>query len=165
MKIKSICIIGIISTFLGCHKENSDNWQVIFSDVVENVDHLILNSHSDFSISEPYLPATGSANIVYGEIQELGPTFLNNTYEKSIVIEIPDSLGILEFRFVDEQIYLNLNCYIYYFASGSKFDGFYRIHRGYVSGTKESGHWEIDFNVTFGGDDNNKFNLTKDAIY
>ena len=151
--------------FCSCHKENSSKWEITFSGKVNGYDHLELVHDNNFSGIEPYYPTEGTNNILWSEIQEIEPTLLNYTYEKAIIVEIPDSMGIISFAYEDEEIYNNLNCYIYYFASGSNYDGFYRIHEGSISGIKTDSIWEIEFEVFFGGNHNDKFQIVKGAEY
>lgn len=166
MVIKHLIVLGVIIPLLiSCNKERSDKWEVINTGTVSGGDHLVLISESDFSSTNPYLLDIGTSNFVWEEDHQLGPTLLGLCYDKQFVLEIPDSLGVVEFLYEDEEIYENLHCAIYYFASGSKDDGYYRIHKGFISGEKVDNVWIIDFEVFFGGNDNDKYSMIKDAKY
>ena len=158
-------MLFFIALALSCSKEKSNKWEVIDSGIVPNGDHLVLISESDFSATSQYILASGSSNLVWEDDQQLGPTIFGLYYHKQFVLEIQDSLGIVEFLYEDEEIYENLHCAIYYFASGSKDDGYYRIHKGFISGEKVDNVWIIDFEVFFGGNDNDKYSMIKDAKY
>lgn len=158
-------MLFFIASALSCSKEKSNKWEVIDIGIVPNGDHLVLVSESDFSATSQYILASGSSNFVWEEDHQLGPTLFGSYYDKQFVLEIPDSLGLVEFIYEGEEIYSYLNCGIYYFASGSKDDGYYRIHKGFISGEKLDNVWIIDFEVFFGGNDNDKYSMIKDAKY
>lgn len=162
---KNRILLFSIVLILSCSKEKSNNWEVIESGIVPNGDNLVLISDSDFLHTNPYILTNGTLNIVWEEDHQLGPTLFGLYYDKQIVLEIPDSLGISKFLYEDQQIYDNLDCAVYYFDSGSKDDGYYRIKKGFISGEKIDGLWVIDFEVYFGGNDNDKYKIVKDAIY
>jgi len=165
MKSLKLLLISLAVTFSSCSKEHSNKWIVIGSGIVATGDHLILISDLDFSDSNPYILSSGTSNLVWEEDHQLGPTIFGYYLDKQIVLEIPDSLGIIEFLYEDQAIYENLNCAIYYFDSGSKDDGYYRIKNGFIEGKKIGNEWIIDFEVFFGGVDNDKYKMIKDANY
>ncbi|UPT66146.1 MAG: hypothetical protein M0D57_16905 [Sphingobacteriales bacterium JAD_PAG50586_3] len=103
-------------------------------------------------------------NKIWEEDQHLPPNFFRDGADKIIQIEIPDSTGIAQFHFENEDIQNNLHCYVFqrYFKYD---DGFYRVDKGFVSGEKINGVWDIDFNVEYGGKHHDKYHMIKGANY
>jgi len=56
------------------------------------------------------------------------------------------------------------SCGIFHSYENSE-NGYYRIYKGFVSGKKVGGVWEIDFEVWYGGKKNDKYRMIKDAKY
>jgi hypothetical protein len=157
-----IILLFSISTFLSCDEETNDKWKVTFSIFSDEFDHLVLVHNQDYSENhKPYNYSVGSKNILFEEIHEFEPLF-SDPMMKIFDIEINDSSGITSFYFNDNNIYKNLNCFVY---QNYEDQGYYRIHKGFVSGKKRNGVWEIDFNISYGGENNDKYKMIKGAKY
>ena len=121
---------------------------------------LVLKNDNDFNPEiEPYDTVYSIYHQVYGEEHKL-PNRDGDT--KQFTLEIVDTIS--SFNYHDEEIYNNLNCEVWqhYF---NKDDGFYRIHKGNVSGQKIDGRWIIDFSVYYGGKNGDKYRMIKNARY
>jgi hypothetical protein len=150
---------------LGCSKEKSNRWYVEDSGIVPDGDCLILVNNDDYSETRQYELGHGCGNIVWEEDHLLPPSFFqNNEINKQIIIEIPENTGVTYFHFSNEEIYDKLKSSIWH-RQYSKHDGYYRIHKGVISGEKVNGEWQIFFDVTYGGKNNDKYRMVKDAAY
>ena len=160
---KYICIITVFFS-ISCKKENN-NWEVEFSSTSFEYDYYEFNNELDYSKKNPIILKFGSNNSVWGETHFLPKNFFRkNKLIKEIIIEIQDSTGILNFNYENNQIFDSLKCVVYHRLLQNK-DGYYRIRKGFVSGVKVNGEWTIDYEVYYGGANNDKFRMVKDAKY
>lgn len=158
-------LVFIILFFTSCKKEYSEKWEVESSGTSEHYDYIKFESESDFYEESPILYRFGSFNVLWGESHLYPESFFKrDELNKQILIEIQDTTGIIQFNYIDKEIFDSLKCTVYhrYF---SKHDGYYKIKKGFVSGEKINGEWVIDFEVTYGGENDDKFRMVKDASY
>jgi|GEM_PF-6760546 len=160
---KIILLLITICSVFACSKENNHKWEVSQNTHAPNT-KLILKHQDDFNkATEPFDTTFSTIHEVYGEEHELPKSvFRNSKYTKQFILEIIDTFS--SFDYWDEEIYTHLNCEVWqhYF---NKDDGFYRIHKGHVSGQKIDGQWIIDFNISYGGKGHDKYQMIKNAQY
>jgi hypothetical protein len=159
-----VILLGIV--FFSCTKEEKDGWVVEYSGYSNDADHIEIIHDFDYSTSNPFSYETGSGNIVWQEHHTFDRSefWSQSDHDKFIHFEIEDSLGMNMFLFEDEELRTDLKCAVWQSAS-QKDDGFYRLHKGYISGQKVGGEWIIDFDVYYGGKDSSKYRMKKGASY
>ncbi|MBC8173186.1 MAG: hypothetical protein H7X71_04695 [Chitinophagales bacterium] len=152
------CVLISLIILSGCTKENSSNWVISNSLFTEGcLDRICECEYSDEHI---YQLENSCSGIFFEESHELDP-IIGNYHLKGIMLEIPNPFAIDSFKYTNEDIYNNLDCEVYESSSNK----YYRVKRGFISGEKMDGEWQVDFDISFGGKDNDKFRLIKDAEY
>ncbi|MCF8298308.1 MAG: hypothetical protein K9J13_12245 [Saprospiraceae bacterium] len=165
LKNLNISLILLVIFIVSCSKENSSSWEVEESGIVVQGDYLILTHNDNYSNIRPYSLGKGSKNKVWEEDHILHSSFFRNEdCYKQIIIEIPDNTVIDKFSYFNTELFDSLKVAVFHDCN-SKYDGYYRIHNGTISGQKINGEWVIDFSVIYGGKDGDKFRMIKDAAY
>lgn len=156
-------VILFLAAFLcSCRKEKHQKWEVTDRLFFPNTG--LTSQHiNDFSEQVPYDTISSSEYVVYIEDHTCSAWLTGNfKYIKQFVLEVPDTIN--SFYFEDEDVYDSLDCFVYHFY-GANEDGYYRIHQGFISGSKTGGYWDIDFNVYYGGTNHSEYRMVKDAKY
>jgi hypothetical protein len=156
-----IVAIGFLIVISGCGKEKL-NWEVVESQIYPELE-LKLAHNDDFSEDNPYDTIPNYLSNIFIEKHEYSEgTYGLNHYRKEMLIGLPNSLG--DFRYEDEEIYDNLDCALWHNYITND-DGYYRIHKGWIEGKYENGEWVISFHVSYGGKDNNRYEMIQNAEY
>ncbi|MFB6306109.1 MAG: hypothetical protein ABEH43_03825 [Flavobacteriales bacterium] len=149
---------------VGCDKEDHSKWKV---DSRESEKGAYLKKVYDFDYMEedrPFRVVEVGENIVWSEGHLLSSSFFRAKHRKAFTVEIPDSTGITDFRYEDDELKDSIKCYVGHGPYPSGVEGFFRVENGYVEGHKTSGgDWNIDFKVLYGGKNEDKYRLVKGA--
>lgn len=169
MKIlKSILLLMIISSLVfSCKKDRENGWEVTYSGIRAEFDTLVAVHSDSFSSTKPYIPSLGGASHVYNEIHEREGIIsreINDT--KEIVFSLPPSVGT-EFDFHNEELMDHLQCAVYQLYNGvrSKYNGYYLVTEGVITGKQINGEWEIEIAVSYLSEDNHRYHFRSDLNY
>ena len=163
--IKLLFIIFLFYIVTSCKKEKNDNWIVDYSGSHQYYDHIEFIENIDFSKKKLNVKFKyGSLNVLWSENHFLFGNIFRKDINKQFGIEIQDTTDIVNFYYTDSQIFDSLKGYVIH-SFYTRHDGTYKIRNGFVFGEKINGEWIIDFEITYGGKNNDKFRMVKDANY
>lgn len=136
MQSTKLLFIVYLSLFVGCKKDNSDEWVVQSSGSHQYYDHLVFIEDKDYIEKVNIEFRAGSLNVLWGESHVLYGNLFRKDFYKHFALEIQDSTSITEFFYQNTEIRDSLKGNVVHSFNFSRDNGTYRIINGYMSGKK-----------------------------
>lgn len=162
-----IFLILFSAHICSCKKDRKNGWEITYSGFRTEFDTLVAVHTDPFSSTKPFLPSLGGASHIYNEIHEREGVISHEINDiKEIVFSLPPTIDS-EFAFQNEELMEHLHCAVYQLYNGarSKYNGYYLVTEGIITGKQINGEWEIEIAVSYLSEDDHRYHFRSELNY